>query len=375
MEGVESMKQNVVKAPFEAGLGVLLQGYKVAGLQEIAKELDVECASKMKKQELVDAIANKVTNPQTLYQMAMAAPEKAYQLASVLAFGKKMKGKVPSKREYAYFQERGCVFLSTDEDVVSCVMPAEVRTAFEQAKKLGLAAKRERVALCGKYLRAMVNLYGVLSRGRALELFAKCGEKPMNTAELQEIVEHYGNRENSFYADETYLYHELLHEDNAYLSVAQRQEGKRIYQPDKYDLVKYADDLYYENTVQMIRLKKFLLTYTKLDEISVQQLVDEIHMCVLMERTMNEILKLMENSKVTMPNKDKAGEMVRLLVGVMNNTRLWSNNAMTCEELRMNYSGLGLKDKKSQPVRVHKVGRNDPCPCGSGKKYKKCCGR
>ncbi|WP_367280582.1 SEC-C metal-binding domain-containing protein [uncultured Desulfovibrio sp.] len=22
-----------------------------------------------------------------------------------------------------------------------------------------------------------------------------------------------------------------------------------------------------------------------------------------------------------------------------------------------------------------RVGRNDPCPCGSGKKYKKCCGR
>jgi preprotein translocase subunit SecA len=26
-------------------------------------------------------------------------------------------------------------------------------------------------------------------------------------------------------------------------------------------------------------------------------------------------------------------------------------------------------------VRGKKVGRNDPCPCGSGKKYKKCCGR
>jgi uncharacterized protein YecA (UPF0149 family) len=23
---------------------------------------------------------------------------------------------------------------------------------------------------------------------------------------------------------------------------------------------------------------------------------------------------------------------------------------------------------------VEKVGRNEPCPCGSGKKYKKCCG-
>jgi len=30
---------------------------------------------------------------------------------------------------------------------------------------------------------------------------------------------------------------------------------------------------------------------------------------------------------------------------------------------------------KKEPVRVKKVGRNDPCPCGSGKKYKHCCGR
>ena len=31
---------------------------------------------------------------------------------------------------------------------------------------------------------------------------------------------------------------------------------------------------------------------------------------------------------------------------------------------------------KAKPVRVGpKVGRNDPCPCGSGKKYKQCCGR
>ncbi len=27
-----------------------------------------------------------------------------------------------------------------------------------------------------------------------------------------------------------------------------------------------------------------------------------------------------------------------------------------------------------QPTQSEKIGRNDPCPCGSGKKYKKCCG-
>lgn len=33
-------------------------------------------------------------------------------------------------------------------------------------------------------------------------------------------------------------------------------------------------------------------------------------------------------------------------------------------------------EEKARPIRVApKVGRNDPCPCGSGKKYKKCCGQ
>ena len=32
-------------------------------------------------------------------------------------------------------------------------------------------------------------------------------------------------------------------------------------------------------------------------------------------------------------------------------------------------------EQKARPVRSGpRVGRNDPCPCGSGKKYKKCCG-
>lgn len=41
------------------------------------------------------------------------------------------------------------------------------------------------------------------------------------------------------------------------------------------------------------------------------------------------------------------------------------------------YWNLPTYEPVSQPyVRTTaKIGRNDPCPCGSGKKYKKCCGR
>ncbi|MEK7817896.1 MAG: SEC-C metal-binding domain-containing protein, partial [Actinomycetota bacterium] len=37
-------------------------------------------------------------------------------------------------------------------------------------------------------------------------------------------------------------------------------------------------------------------------------------------------------------------------------------------------AGSAAAPAAATPRKVDKVGRNDPCPCGSGKKYKKCCG-
>lgn len=48
-------------------------------------------------------------------------------------------------------------------------------------------------------------------------------------------------------------------------------------------------------------------------------------------------------------------------------------DALLTEEVRKD---LYKKQKLSGTVvKGKKVGRNDPCPCGSGKKYKQCCGR
>ncbi len=50
---------------------------------------------------------------------------------------------------------------------------------------------------------------------------------------------------------------------------------------------------------------------------------------------------------------------------------MWDN--IFTEEKR---KALYLEQKKSGTiVKGEKIGRNDPCPCGSGKKYKFCCGR
>lgn len=44
----------------------------------------------------------------------------------------------------------------------------------------------------------------------------------------------------------------------------------------------------------------------------------------------------------------------------------------TIEELE--WWGAFREPRQQEVVKKKKVGRNEPCPCGSGKKYKKCCG-
>ncbi len=46
------------------------------------------------------------------------------------------------------------------------------------------------------------------------------------------------------------------------------------------------------------------------------------------------------------------------------------------QDMQMNLGAAGAGQASQQPIRREgeKVGRNAPCPCGSGKKYKKCCG-
>jgi preprotein translocase subunit SecA len=67
-----------------------------------------------------------------------------------------------------------------------------------------------------------------------------------------------------------------------------------------------------------------------------------------------------------------------------NNTRIWENNGHTPQEIFEKFEKPNLRPLPDKPFEFggsnmfdiktkQKIGRNDPCPCGSGKKYKKCC--
>ena len=83
--------------------------------------------------------------------------------------------------------------------------------------------------------------------------------------------------------------------------------------------------------------------------------------------------------------KKESLEMFEEMVDAMKEEtvrRLYSVRLRQNEEVKRERVASGMTENvggdgtvKKQPRRVQKIGRNDPCPCGSGKKYKNCCGR
>ena len=59
----------------------------------------------------------------------------------------------------------------------------------------------------------------------------------------------------------------------------------------------------------------------------------------------------------------------------LNNTIYSSATVLFCSDAFSEVFDIISLPKKEKPDITGKVGRNEPCPCGSGKKYKNCCGR
>lgn len=90
-------------------------------------------------------------------------------------------------------------------------------------------------------------------------------------------------------------------------------------------------------------------------------------------KTENPIEEMTEDTKVSLDF-----DCEKLYYNMVEAKAEWLYNLPEWEELLTPEKRKELYKKQKASgtvVKGPKVGRNDPCPCGSGKKYKKCCGR
>ena len=257
------------------------------------------------------------------------------------------------------------------DSVVTYVMPDEVRSAVLVLTENGFQARKERSDLIHAYAMAAINLYGVIAKDDLLKIFSMQNRPALTEEELDLVLLRQIARECGYVllgpeiASEAFSY-------NQYRDIPDllaRVGNKPRYIPTKTEFLKYANSDYYEPTAYTQELEQYLRTSCHLDRQRLSELMIELHYAIVLEAPMQRLLDLFVEYGVEL----SAGELhtiSKLLVELSNHTRLWSNNGHTPSELAGRPPVVGRADHKSK-----KIGRNAPCPCGSGKKYKRCCGR
>ena len=243
-----------------------------------------------------------------------------------------------------------------------------------------------------KYIIALTNLYGQVPADKVVEIYNMQNEDQINSAD----IEYYFTVDLSrdfIYFHKGHFVHEAILEFDEFELMLKKKADKPYYIPEKDELLKYIDEGYFENSRHYRALVKYIAKhFFKGDEIKAELLCEDIRGLCQVGIDMQTILDMFNDRGISFNDIDQVNEVLRLVMDLSNNIRIWENNGHTPNEIfekfekpnlrplpdkPFDFGGIGMSNATNViDIRTkEKIGRNEPCPCGSGKKYKKCCGR
>ena len=230
-----------------------------------------------------------------------------------------------------------------------------------------------------QYAIACGNLYGIIEFPKFLEIYNAQNKKSLTLKELLAILKDSSYSKllnNGFvYTNNKEFIHEALEYELNLDNFRSEVKGKPYFIPEKTELLRYVDDLYYEKTIHQSKLatmlkKDFIPNNTQVIKDEMDELIGELQNEVNYTEVVKAFLTRFEFRDIKQVN-----EYMQVVIKIANTTRLWENRGHTPDELSQMESPNLQPPTQLTVIDGGKVDRNDPCPCGSGKKYKKCCGK
>ena len=345
-------------------------------LEQLAKLYGVKGAYKLKKAELVEALLD--TIPKKMPEILPMLDEADIKKFEALCEQEKVVGINEQLDPYYNLMELELVqFIESKEESKLCVAPL-IKEVYKDIDMSELMPRIRRNSTVREYIISILNLYGVVKLDWAVELFNRYYTPQVTEDELVALV-----KEDMRLACQSKIMDGYIVEETIYaidkgnfkdfLSVT---IDKEYFVPSKELLEKVNDELFYEPNLNVEKLKAHLRkNYTHNEEL-IEEAVIAVTMiarvdCDKTGKTMELILEELANMGIEFNSLAQINEMIKHIVPVINVTRKWINKGYTMQEL----SPYTFDANIGQKIKVVDIGRNAACPCGSGKKYKKCCGK
>ena len=273
-------------------------------------------------------------------------------------------------------------------------------------EKLPLSKKE--IELLHAYMDAAANLYGLISLAKLREIYND-QNKPIDMETFiqvsallacenndYEIIERTDVPSNT--PDEVLEAGEIAADylfvedpETALRDLRRQQKGKPYKILPKMEFLRYADSQYYPVTSARTAMLKYLQRRAASLTLSPEDFCAAIQSIIVIDAPMQEVVNIVQAEGLVFNKHWDIGEFAALYQNLNNSTHKHSNCGHTPDELfAMSDKGKRLAEgtaqigqmslfdmpaEKPKLTIVGKPSRNGPCPCGSGRKYKNCCGK
>ena len=374
----------------------LLNAHTKDELHDIRRILGVQRASQLNKSELVQQLYAYMINHleehlqkmdhnrYSVLKKVMNAPDSILPIIELMD---------DEHYEPTYYQQYGLLFLLEG----AVIMPHEIREGLLQVDIRHLKAVLDRNTEWIRLTQGLLYYYGSMGVQKLREKIEHYTGQPVDYFEYWHIINNLELYDSSIQYS-GYGFSHFMVDDPQRIDREHRNRPELDYYPfTKVQALRAADDEFVDRHEGYRQFVSFLRKHWEMNEeeadLIAAELVDRIQRG---ESPAALVSGMQEELEFT--DMDHLQQLLKVLMVLVNKTRLWELKGHSPEDLYAEEQKY-LNPLPQHPMQVRqrvtnsapqetnfsatvynfqtkmKVGRNDPCPCGSGKKYKKCCGK
>lgn len=352
-----------------------LQAYEEGDLIALSEELGIPAAD-LKKEDLAAHIAEEILKPEFMKKELLRVDEWEFQ-----AFEDAMKKHLfhVEDKDWEYLEWASDIgYVASYEDDFAEV-PREVISVY---KKICTPQFRTLQSM-HSWLNTCITMFEYLymeAPARVLyRMYRRRKECRVSYEEFLELFSSIPEEENTcVLKGDKVVMKELLEDEEVYrMFLAQRRNEDDFYIPSEEEIMDCVKNGYPSHSPVYSRMREFLTGELGMDEGSAEGYLCIIYRVYYTGGLMSEAMDVLNKNSVVFQTENQARVFAELLMEAYNRTRKTDLCGHMPETPARNFGSFSQPGAPfmASEEKNKKIYPNDPCPCGSGKKYKKCCGR
>ena len=352
-----------------------LSGLTKTELDQVRKLYHIKNASSLKKAELIALLEKEIPKLLDLF-FSRLDDERLNIIRKIVNAGGFIEDPDLKENQIDYFRDCGFIFTGTFKGKQVITIPQEIVNQLADLITIGTydsIIKRNTEWI--RLTQGLLYYYGTLSMSDLLKLLdTYTGEQP-NMKEYMSVMEDAIFYYQQIKRDKLGYSHASVYDPDAVVKEHNMRSQLDYYPFSKALVLAAGAENYVERSDSYKKLLSYISQAFECSKEKAENIAKQCQYAARMGDSPNDVLQFL--GKIMVFNSLEAVQgIMDKVVELMNNTRQWFLKGYTPNEL----SALEKKALQPLPSNDHqqtqqKVGRNEPCLCGSGKKYKKCCGR